>query len=327
VCPKCGSGAAVHTVAEWASMAQGPMGRMFPGFGQAQQGYPGGQPPQPGYPAGQSPQTGFPDPSQNQQSGSERSQYVEPGSSYPSPPQPPGSQYQQSGFPDPSQYQQSGFPDPSQYQQSGFPDPSQYQQSGFPDPSQSQQSGFPDPSQHQQPGSAERPQYTQPGSSDPSRYPQSGSADQSQPPPLPPPSGPQAGYYGVPQSGYQGQPWQGQSPPRNRRLIGSEEIVSDTVEGAIAEAVLGEATKAIGRVIGRRMRRAFEEKVVPAMAARQESVTRDRMAIAERHPELRACLNDQVIFLAGGTRTMPLSQAMAIRTVEQSDALVAQLRG
>src|SRR5579863_5102079 len=283
-------------------MAQGPMGRMFPGFGQAQQGYPGGQPPQPGYPAGQSPQTGFPDPSQNQQSGSERSQYVEPGSSYPSPPQPPGSQYQQSGFPDPSQYQQSGFPDPSQ----------------------NQQSGFPDPSQHQQPGSAERPQYTQPGSSDPSRNPQSGSAEQSQPPPPPPPpSGPQAGYYGVPQSGYQGQPWQGQSPPRNRRLIGSEEIVSDTVEGAIAEAVLGEATKAIGRVIGRRMRRAFEEKVVPAMAARQESVTRDRMAIAERHPELRACLNDQVIFLAGGTRTMPLAQAMAIRTVEQSDALVA----
>jgi hypothetical protein len=131
----------------------------------------------------------------------------------------------------------------------------------------------------------------------------------------------------VPQSGYQGQPWQDQSPSRPRRLFGSEEIVSDTFEGAIGEAVLGAATKALGGVIGRRMRRAFEEKVVPAMAARQESMARNRMSIAERHPDLRACLNDQVVFLAGGTRTIPLAQAMAVRTPEQSDALVAQLRG
>jgi hypothetical protein len=131
----------------------------------------------------------------------------------------------------------------------------------------------------------------------------------------------------VPQSGYQGQPWQDQSPSRPRRLFGSEEIVSDTLEGAIGEVVLGAATKAIGGAIGRRMRRAFEEKVVPAMAARQESMTRNRMSIAERHPDLRACLNDQVVFLAGGTRTIPLAQAMAVRTPEQSDALVAQLRG
>jgi hypothetical protein len=283
------------------------MGGLLPGFGQPQPGYQAGQAPQPGYPAQQpgypasAPQSGFPDPSQ----------------------------YQQSGFPDPSQYQQSGLPDPS-HQQSGFPDQSQYQQSGFPDPSH-QQSGFPDPSQ-QQSGSPERSQYVAPGSSDQSRYPQSGSPDpaqhqQSSSSPAPPPPGQQPGYYGVPQSGYQGQPWQGQSPSRPRRLFGSEEIVSDTLEGAIGEAVLGAATKALGGVIGRRMRRAFEEKVVPAMAARQESMTRNRMSIAERHPDLRACLNDQVVFLAGGTRTIPLAQAMAVRTPEQSDALVAQLRG
>ncbi len=317
VCPKCGSSAAVHTVAEWASMAQGQLGAMLPGFGGVPQpGYPAGSSPQSGYQAGQAPQPGY-DPAQ--QPGYDPAQ--QPG--YPA-------SAPQSGFPDPSQYQQSGFPDPSQYQQSGFPDPSQYQQSGFPDPSQHQQSGFPDPAQHQQSGSPERPQYVQPGSSDPSRYPQSGSSDPSQqqapPPPAPPPSGQQPGYYGVPQPGYQGQPWQGQSPSRPRRLFGSEEIVSDTLEGAIGEVVLGEATKAIGRVIGRRMRRAFEEKVAPAMAARQESVMRNRMSIAERHPDLRACLNDQVVFLAGGTRTMPLAQAMAVRTPEQSDALVAQLR-
>jgi len=306
-------------------MAQGQLGGMVPGFGQ----------PQPGYPAS-APQSGFPDPSSHQQSG------------FPDP-----SSHQQSGFPDPPQYQQSGFPDPSQYQQSGFPDPSQHQQSGSPERSQYvepgssgpsrypesgsadpsyQQSGFPDPSQHQQSGSPERSQYVEPGSSGPSRYPESGSSDPSQhqqspPPPAPPPPGQQPGYYGVPQSGYQGQPWQGQSPSRPRRLFGSEEIVSDTFEGAIGEAVLGAATKALGGAIGRRMRRAFEEKVAPAMAARQESMARNRMSIAERHPDLRACLNDQVVFLAGGTRTMPLAQAMAVRTAEQSDALVAQLRG
>jgi hypothetical protein len=273
------------------------MGGLLPGFGQPQPGYQAGQAPQPGYPAQQ---PGYP-------------------ASAP-----------QSGFPDPSQYQQSGFPDQSQHQQSGFPDQSQHQQSGFPDPSH-QQSGFPDPS-HQQSASPERPQYVAPGSSDQSRYPQSGSSDpaqhqQSPSSPAPPPPGQQPGYYGVPQSGYQGQPWQDQSPSRPRRLFGSEEIVSDTFEGAIGEAVLGAATKALGGVIGRRMRRAFEEKVVPAMAARQESMARNRMSIAERHPDLRACLNDQVVFLAGGTRTIPLAQAMAVRTPEQSDALVAQLRG
>ena len=234
------------------------------------------------------------------------------------------------GQPQPG-YQAGQAPQPSYpAQQPGYQ--ASAPQSGFPDPSRYQQSGFPDPSQYQQPGSPERPQYVEPGSSDQSRYPQSGSSDPAQhqqPPssPAPPPLGQQPGYYGVPQSGYQGQPWQDQSPSRPRRLFGSEEIVSDTFEGAIGEVVLGAATKALGGVIGRRMRRAFEEKVVPAMAARQESMARNRMSIAERHPDLRACLNDQVVFLAGGTRTIPLAQAMAVRTPEQSDALVAQLRG
>jgi hypothetical protein len=89
---------------------------------------------------------------------------------------------------------------------------------------------------------------------------------------------------------------------------------------------LGAATKAIGRVIGRKMRQAYNERVVPAMAARQEAMAQDRMAIAQRHPDLRACLRDQVVFLAGGTRTLPLAVAMKVRSVEQSDALVAQLR-
>jgi hypothetical protein len=82
----------------------------------------------------------------------------------------------------------------------------------------------------------------------------------------------------------------------------------------------------LGRAIGRRVRRTVEERVLPAMAARQDQMMRTRIAIAERHPDLCACLNDQVIFLAGGTRVLPLATATRVTTVEQADALVAQLR-
>jgi hypothetical protein len=203
----------------------------------------------------------------------------------------PGQAYPQ----DPAAYQQSGFPDPSQYQQqqSGFPDPSQYQQqqSGFPDPAQYQQSGFPDPGQYQQ----------QPGFPHPS--------------PEPPPVRPS-------------EAWQEDQPPPRRRS-GNWDVIRDgsSIEDVVSEAVLGAATKALGRAFGRKMRQAYNERVAPAMAARQEAMQRDRMVIAERHPDLCACLNDKVVFLAGGTRTVPLASAMQVQTVEQSDALVAQLRG
>jgi hypothetical protein len=52
---------------------------------------------------------------------------------------------------------------------------------------------------------------------------------------------------------------------------------------------------------------------------------RTQIAIAERHPDLRACLTDQVIFLDGGSRTLPMPKLNTI-TVEQADAMVAQLR-
>jgi hypothetical protein len=86
------------------------------------------------------------------------------------------------------------------------------------------------------------------------------------------------------------------------------------------------ATKFIGRAIGRRVKRAYEEKVVPAAAAKQEAMLREQIAIAERYPELRACLTDQVIFLAGGSRVLPMSSVTGGITLEQADALVAQLR-
>ena len=264
MCPQCGSAAAVHSIAEWAAMAQANMGPQWQSSAPVVPGYPAGPNPQPGY--GPPPQPG------------------------------PGPQ---SGFPDPSQYQQSGSSDPSQYQQPGFPDPAQYQQPGSPDAWQQQPPASP----------AEPPPAQQ--------------------------AGPQPGYQAGPQPGYQpgpqpevlnGPEWGQSQPPRPFRNWESGSNAS-VFDDPIADAVLGAATKAIGRVIGRRMRQAYNERVAPAMAGRQDAVLRERMAIAQRHPDLRACLNDQVIFLAGGTRVLPLASAMQVRTVEQSDALVAQLRG
>ena len=250
VCPKCGSADSVHSIEEWAAMAQANMGHMW---------QPGA--PMPGYPAQPTPTPGY-------------------GPGQPTPPGPGAA---------------SGFPDPSQYQQSGFPDPSNYQQPGS-------ASG----SQQQQPPAPAQPQPTQPPG-----Y---------QPGPTPP------GYQPGPTPQYLPGPeqWQDQPPPRRRSWDSGSDASS--IEDAIGEAVLGAATKAIGRVIGRKMRQAYNEKIAPAMAARADAVLNERVAIAQRHPDLRACLRDQVVFLIGGTRVLPLAAAMKVRTVEQSDALVAQLR-
>jgi hypothetical protein len=94
----------------------------------------------------------------------------------------------------------------------------------------------------------------------------------------------------------------------------------------VAGIVMGAAAKFAGRAIGRRVKRAYDERVAPAMAARQEAMLREQIAIAERHPDLRACLTDQVIFLAGGRRVLPMSGVTGGITVEQADALVARLR-
>lgn len=98
-----------------------------------------------------------------------------------------------------------------------------------------------------------------------------------------------------------------------------------SIEDDIAGIVLGEAVKFIGRAIGRRVQRTMAERVQPALAASGEAMLRNQIAIAERHPDLRGCLKDQVIFLAGSARVLPFPNLMTL-TVEQADAMVATLR-
>jgi hypothetical protein len=108
---------------------------------------------------------------------------------------------------------------------------------------------------------------------------------------------------------------------------------ADGLDDVVADIALGAVTRFIGRKVGRRVQQAVTDRVqqvvtdrvLPAMAARQAALS-DQAVIAERHPGLRACFTDKVIFLAGGSRVVPLDSAGGLLTVEQADALVAQLQ-
>jgi hypothetical protein len=105
----------------------------------------------------------------------------------------------------------------------------------------------------------------------------------------------------------------------------SGDNIADDIGGAVMGAALGFA----GRAIGRRMMKAFEDKVVPAVQARAsqfEQQKGEQDAIAARYPELRGCTKDQVIFLDGGMRTVPVSELRMPVTLAQADQVVARLR-
>jgi hypothetical protein len=67
---------------------------------------------------------------------------------------------------------------------------------------------------------------------------------------------------------------------------------------------------------------------MPAMnqaLAQRQALLREQIAIAQQHPDVRACMTDQVIFLAGGSRVLPMPN-LGTLTAQQADTLVAQLR-
>ncbi len=144
---------------------------------------------------------------------------------------------------------------------------------------------------------------------------------------------------GVPQQGYGAEPQAGPLPgyaaePRSGPMPGSgwqgntgiRDYVGDSVGDDLAGLAMGAASRFIGRAIGRRVQRTVTERVLPAVAAKQQEALRNQIAVAERHPDLRACLTDKVIFVAGGSRVLPMPSLTAGLTLEQSDELVARLR-
>jgi hypothetical protein len=147
----------------------------------------------------------------------------------------------------------------------------------------------------------------------------------------------QPGWAAEPQAGWAAQPQAGAPPGpdgrrRNSPFTRSRTDTSfdtgsltDDIAGAALGMATGAAAKFIGRAVSRRIQDRLQNQVLPAMAARQQGMLETQIAIAERHPDLCACLNDQVIFLTGGNRTLPMPNLMTV-TVDQADAMVAQLR-
>ena len=107
--------------------------------------------------------------------------------------------------------------------------------------------------------------------------------------------------------------------------------LADDIGGAVVGAALGFA----GRALAKRMKKAYDEKIAPAMEARaaqaqqqsqQQCRAADQDAIVQRYPELRGCLADRVIFLENGYKTMPMSELTLPVTLAQADAVVTRLR-
>jgi hypothetical protein len=138
---------------------------------------------------------------------------------------------------------------------------------------------------------------------------------------------PQAGAPGGRGGGWQGGGWQGggrQSPWGVARDMDFGGSVADDIAGA---AVAG-AAGMLARAIGKRVQKAMNEKVMPTVNARGEAGAREQLAIAERYPNLRACMADHVIFLEGGSRVVPMKEVnLGTVTLAQADQLVARLQG
>ncbi len=101
----------------------------------------------------------------------------------------------------------------------------------------------------------------------------------------------------------------------------------------IADTVISAAFRFAGRAIGRRMQRVYEERVGPALEARAAQAQQqwqqsraEQAAIIERYPGLRGCLRDEVVFLDGGSRSVPIGEIQMPVTLAGADALVDRLR-
>jgi hypothetical protein len=137
----------------------------------------------------------------------------------------------------------------------------------------------------------------------------------------PPSSGPAPGYQGpdYPNSQRRG--------PTFDNAFGGDDLAQD-----IAGAVLGAAFKFAGRGIGKRMQKVYEERIAPvveaqAAQARQKWIPSgdEQAAIVQRYPNLRGCMRDKVVFLDGGSRTVPITEIRMPITLAQADALVNRL--
>ena len=149
--------------------------------------------------------------------------------------------------------------------------------------------------------------------------------------------GPQQGWNAEPQSGpvpgWAAEPQAGPPPgsrgwtaPRGGFFDNLPE--ADSIDQAITNVAMGAAARFIGRAVAKKVQQTMNDRVMPAMnqaMAQRQDLLRQQIAIAQQHPDVRACTTDSVIFLAGGTRVLPMPN-LGTLTAQQADALVTQLR-
>jgi hypothetical protein len=97
------------------------------------------------------------------------------------------------------------------------------------------------------------------------------------------------------------------------------------VPDSIGDVIGGVAAGFIGRAVANRAQQAMAQRV-NAVQGRMQPMLETQIAIAEKYPEIRACTSDHVVFLDGGRSVLPMPNLTTL-TLEQADAMVAQLRG
>ncbi|HEY6276860.1 MAG TPA: hypothetical protein VIX86_11070 [Streptosporangiaceae bacterium] len=83
------------------------------------------------------------------------------------------------------------------------------------------------------------------------------------------------------------------------------------------------------QTVGRRLKQYYRERLLPEAGEAREAHRRNQLQLAERYPDLRVCISDQMIFVAGGSRAIPLDRLARHRPADLDaaiGALVAELR-
>jgi hypothetical protein len=124
-----------------------------------------------------------------------------------------------------------------------------------------------------------------------------------------------------------------EGPPAQDWLISDQSPRSADSDQQIVDVVVASASRFIGNRLRKRLRRNYEEKVAPTLDAKMQQAKHDsehlnteQVAIVERYPDLRGCLTDQVVFLAGRTAVVPLADVPIPITLAQADVIVNRLR-
>jgi hypothetical protein len=105
--------------------------------------------------------------------------------------------------------------------------------------------------------------------------------------------------------------------------------LGDDIGAALLLTVLGFA----GRALAKGVKRAYDARLAPAMAAKAEQWQQqwerskaEQDQIVARYPDLRGCTKDEVVFLDGGDKTVPVKELAVPVTLAQADSVVARLR-